>query len=205
MKASSSQDAAWLSFMTEPARYIDPARFTAFFDGSVSPALSRQLQRNQRLQHRLSSLLHAHYKLDGAIDPQTLGDADKAVALATPDGLATLAVRAGAIYWSAAIASTVLAKAVTALQQQLGEALITYAMDHRDLAAPTRRSLEPLETVGERIQADGWRCLADWCDASPPGIALRVRLKLPPGSLADQPALPLFKDKGAAIIRRAAV
>jgi hypothetical protein len=155
------------------------------------------------LQGRLSALVQTHYKLDGWIDPQTLDEVDREIALATPRDLAAIALQAGAIYWSSAIAGTVLAKAVTALQQQLGDELVSYAITHRDLSGPAQ-SLEPLESVGERIEADGWRCLAAWCDTVPPGIALRVRLKLPQGSIADQPAPPQFKDNGAAILRRAA-
>jgi hypothetical protein len=201
--ASSNPDADWQSFMREPVRYIDPARFAACFGDTVAPALSQQLRQNPRLQSRLSLLVQTHYRLESWTDPRTLEAADRVIALAMPRELAQLALRAGAIYWSAAIAGTVLAKAVTALQQQLGDEFVSYAIGQRDLAGPAQ-SLEPLDTLGTRIETDGWRCLAAWCDAAAPGIALRVRLKLPEGSIVDQPAPPEFKGKGAAIIRRAA-
>jgi hypothetical protein len=203
MAESPRPDADWLSFMTQPVRYVDAARFAACFDGTVTPALSQRMRSNPRLQDRLSALLQTRYKLDGWSDPNTLDAADRVVALAGPDELAALALRAGAIYWSASIASTVLAKAVNALQQQLGDTLVGFAIGQRDLAGPIQ-PLDPLDSVGQRIEADGWRCLAAWCDAAPPGIGARVRLKLPLGSIADQLSPAQFKSNGAAIIRRAA-
>jgi hypothetical protein len=203
MKASPPANAQWQSFMAEPALYIDPERFAAFFDGAVTLSLSEKLRENRRLQSRLSWLLRAHYQLDSGIGLETLDEADMTIALADPRVLESIALRAGAIYWSSAIAGTVLAKAVNALHQHLGEELLGYAIAERALGGPVQ-SLEPLETVGERIMDDGWRCFAEWCDATPRAIALRVRLKLPQGSIGDQPAPPEFKGKGAAIFRRAA-
>jgi YOP proteins translocation protein K (YscK) len=203
MAESPRPDADWLSFMMQPVRYVDAARFAACFDGAVAPALSQRMRSNTRLQDRLSALIQTRYKLDGWIDPHTLDAADRTVALAGPAELAALALRAGSIYWSASIAGTVLAKAVNALQQQLGDSLVGFAIGQRDLAGPIQ-SLDPLDSVGGRIGADGWRCLAAWCDAAPVGIGARVRLKLPQDSIADQPCPAQFKDNGAAIIRRAA-
>jgi hypothetical protein len=203
MAASQNPDADWQAFIKEPIRYIDAARFAACFDGAVAPAAADRLRENPRLQGRLSALVQARYGLAGWTEAETLSAADRAVALATPEELAALALRAGAIYWSSTIAGTVLARAVNALQQQLGEDLVSYAMGQRDLAGPVQ-SLEPLDDVRSRIEADGWRCLAAWCDAAPPGITSRVRLRLQQGSIADQPAPPQFKDIGPALIRRAA-
>ncbi len=201
--ATPAPDAHWRLFLKEPARHIDASRLAACFDGVVPASLSQQMLENERLRTRLSALVQTHYALDGGIDPQTLEDADRIVAMASLHQLASLVLRAGAIWWSGAIAGTVLAKAVGALQQQLGDELVSYAIGQRDLTGPMQ-SLEPLDGVGERIEADGWRCLAAWCDAAPAGLGTRVRLRLPVGTLADQPAPEAFKDKGVAIIRRAA-
>jgi hypothetical protein len=201
--AARESDADWRFFLQDAAGHIDASRLAACFDGAVPASLSQQMLENERLRTRLSALVQTQYELDGGIDPQGLDGADRIVAMAGLHDLASLVLRAGAIWWSGAIAGTVLAKAVAALQQQLGDELVSYAIGQRDLTGPAQ-SLEPLDSVGERIEADGWRCLAAWCDAAPAGLGTRVRLRLPEGTLADQPAPEAFRDKGIAIIRRAA-
>lgn len=193
----------WQNFMMEPALYIEPDRFAACFEGAFTPSLCRKLLESQRLRSRLSITVQQHYQLGPWIDPEQVDEVDRVIALAPADILPDLALRAGAVYWSSAIASTVLAKAVTVLQQQLGDELLGWAINQRDLAGPAQ-TLTPLETVGDRIEDDGWRCLAAWCASVQPGIGLRVRLKLPKDSIIDLPAPPEFAERGADIIRRAA-
>ena len=65
--------------MAEPALYIDPERFAAFFDGAVTLSLSEKLRENRRLQSRLSWLLRAHYQLDSGIGLETLDEADMTI------------------------------------------------------------------------------------------------------------------------------
>lgn len=203
MAASPEPVMDWQNFMMEPALYIEADRFAACFEGAFSPALCRKLQESQRLRSRLSAAVRQHYGLGPWIDPDSVDEVDRVIALAPADDLPDLAARAGAIYWSSVIASTVLAKAVNALHQQLGDELCGYAINQRDLAGPAQ-SLEPLDTVGDRIEDDGWRCLSAWCASVAPGIGQRVRLKLPKDSIADLPAPPEFAARGAEIIRRAA-
>jgi hypothetical protein len=203
MKASPDPALDWRSFMTEPVLYMDPARFEACFEGVFPPAVCRKMQGSARLRSRLSDVVQTHYQLDPWVDPEQMEAIDRAIALEPAQGLMDLALRAGAIYWSSAIAGAVLAKTVAALHSQLGDDLCAYAIAHRDLTGPAQR-LEPLDDVGDRIEDDGWRCLAAWCEAVPAGIGLRVRLKLPTDSIMDQPAPPEFKARGPEIIRRAA-
>lgn len=203
MMASPEPVMDWQNFMMEPALYIEPDRFAACFEGAFTPSLCRKLLESQRLRSRLSTTVQQHYQLGPWIDPEQVDEVDRVIALAPADILPDLALRAGAVYWSSAIASTVLAKAVTVLQQQLGDELLGWAINQRDLAGPAQ-TLTPLETVGDRIEDDGWRCLAAWCASVQPGIGLRVRLKLPKDSIIDLPAPPEFAERGADIIRRAA-
>jgi len=203
MKASPEAAPQWQSFMMEPILYIEPARFAACFEGAIAPSLCLKLKQSRRLQSRLSAVVRAHYTLAQWIEPDQLSDLDRAIALAPPDGLADIARRAGAIYWSAAIAGTVLAKAVAALQQQLGNDLCGYAISHRDLAGPVQ-PLEPLTEIGPRVEDDGWRCFAAWCATVPAGVGARVKLKLPQDGIADQPVPPPFMERGPTILRRAA-
>jgi hypothetical protein len=203
MMASPEPVMDWQNFMMEPALYIEPDRFAACFEDAFTPSLCRKLLESQRLRARLSTAVQRHYQLGPWIDPEQVDEVDRVIALAPADILPDLALRAGAIYWSSAIASTVLAKAVGVLQQQLGDELCGYAINQRDLAGPAQ-SLEPLETVGDRIEDDGWRCLSAWCASVQPGIGQRVRLKLPKDSIIDLPAPPAFAARGPEIIRRAA-
>jgi YOP proteins translocation protein K (YscK) len=203
MVASPEPVMDWQTFMREPALYIERDRFAACFEGAFSRSLCRKLQDSYRLRSRLSSIVQQHYQLGPWIDPEEVDEIDREIALALVHDLTALAQRAGAIYWSSTIASTVLAKAVTALHQQLGDELCSYAISQRDLAGPAQ-SLEPLETVGDRIEADGWRCLSAWCASVAPGIGLRVQLRLPKDSIIDRPAPLEFVALGPEIIRRAA-
>jgi hypothetical protein len=193
----------WQSFMMEPIRYIEPSRFHACFEGAIGPKLCERLRGSPRLQSRLSTLVRRHYQLMDWIDPDQLDDADRALVLASIPALQTVARRAGAIYWSGVIASTVLAKAVTVLHKELGAELCSFAIAQRDLSGPAQ-SLEPLDGLGLRIEADGWRCLAGWCATLPAGVGVRVRLKLPQGGVADEAPLAPFAEQGPAIVRRAA-
>jgi hypothetical protein len=203
MNASPEPDMDWQNFMMEPALYIEPARFAACFQGAFSPSLCRKLQNSSRLRGRLSAVVQQHYQLGPWIDPEQVEEIDRDIAVAPVEDLAALAQRAGAIYWSSVIAGTVLAKAVTALHQQLGDELCSYAISQRDLAGPAQ-GLDPLDTVGDRIEADGWRCLSAWCASVAPGVGKRVLLRLPKDSIVDQPAPPEIAARGPAIIRRAA-
>lgn len=203
MTSSPQAEAEWQNFVAEPVAYIDPARFADCFDGAISPALSEKLQQSQRLQSRLSAIVRGHYGLASWADPAELDNLDRAIALSPLPQLATLAKRSGAIYWSAVIANTVLAKAVAALQQHLGDELCSFAIGNRDLAGPAKLP-DPPGDIGRLVQEDGWRCFAAWCDTLPEGIGARVRLKLPKGGVSDEPVSGVIAEKGPAIMRRAA-
>jgi hypothetical protein len=203
MKAGPEPSLDWQSFMKEPAGYIAPDRFAGVFEGVLPARLCEKMLESPRLRSRLSGLLQGHFQLGQWIDADALDTVDQALVLISVDELSPIARRAGAVFWSSAIAGAVLAKAVAALQEQLGDELCSYAMNQRDLAGPGR-NLEPLDTVGDRIEADGWRCIAAWCQTLPAPVAARMKLKFPKDSIFDEPVAPEFEQRGPEIIRRVA-
>jgi hypothetical protein len=203
MSAATEPGAAWRILMAEPAQYIEAGRLARCFGDGFPVGLCERMRATPRLARRLSDIITSHYGLLPAKREDEFEAADRAVAVASAQTLSEIARRAGAIFWSATIANTVLARDVSALQSYLGEALFSFAVKHRDLAGP-EQALAPLDTMPMRITADGWRCLSAWCAAVDPAIGLRVRLKLPRlAELEASPAAP-FTASGPAIIRRAA-
>jgi len=189
--------------MAQPAVYADAERLAVCFDGELDADLCGRLKTSKRLQDRLAVIVRQHYALAAWLAPQACSDVDRAIALSTPQRLSELARRSGAIFWASAIANAILAPEVEALHQQVGEAACSFALENRDLAG-LEQSLEPRESVGQRIAEDGWRCIAAWCHAQPPAVGLRVRLKLPPAEAVDELPSPDLIEIGPAIVRRAA-
>lgn len=196
------QDTAWRSFMTEPASYAEGSRLAACFGAPVKPELGSRLLESARMRAQVSALLTARYELPAWIAPEECTEQDRAIALLSANELQALVKLAGAIYWSSAMASAVLAKEVQALHDAVSAEICATAIRHRDLAAPGF-ALGSLDTLADRIMDDGWRCLAAWCDAMPNGIGKRVRLKLPASPLLDTLATSPFVERGPEIVRRA--
>ena len=203
MNAASEPEAAWRTLMTAPAQYIDAGRLAQCFGGALPASLCERLRAAPRLTERLSSAIASHYQLPPAASEDRFDAADRLVALAAPQSLPAIAKRAGAIFWSAAIANTVLAPEVSALQSSLGEVLCSYAINQRDLTGP-EQPLAPFETLVERMTIDGWCCFVAWCNAVDPAIGARTRLKLPVLDGLDAASAEPFATIGPAIIRRAA-
>jgi hypothetical protein len=193
----------WSAFMARPATYIDRSRLSACFGAQIGNELCGRLQGAIRLQHRLSILIDQHYSLASTVASEALSELARSIALASAERLAEYALRSGAIYWAATIVGAVRAREVKAFQQELGEALCTYALTHRDLAGPSQQ-VEPLDSLGARIAEDGWRCLGAWCHAQPDGVGARVRLKLAASHALDDPPQSPFDKIGPPIVRRVA-
>lgn len=200
---ASIDEQAWRAFLEQPILYIDPERMSVCFNGHIGPDLAERLLASSRLRERLSQIVRGHYALPLGLGVYDVEDEDMAIAMATPDILVQIVPRAGAIYWAAAIANTVYAADVAALQAEIGEDLCTYALKHRDLAGP-EAAFPALDTAAERIAESGWRCLSAWCEALDPAINARVRLKLPPIDSFDGPPPAELAEIGPKIIRRAA-
>ncbi|MCR4264837.1 hypothetical protein [Nitratireductor sp. ZSWI3] len=192
-------------FLWQPSRYADPARLISCFGGAVDLETGKRLLATRRLDKRLSRLLTERFHLPPPAlqDNRSIDEADWPVACAPADRLAEIAIRAGAVYWAATLARTISGREATALREQLGAALCSLAVANKDLAGP-QQPLDPLETVRQRVEADGWVCLAAWCEAAGPVVASRVRLKLPPQNPLEAPAAPAFAEIGPLIVRRVA-
>lgn len=203
MSAVALNDGVWRGLVEDVVGIIDPERLSFCFDGRIDPQLCAELSGNGRLKDRLQRLVEAHYKLPPLPADFPGDERDAAIVSAPADTLAALVPKAGAIYWSAAIANTVLAADVAALHEQIGESLCAFAIKNRHLAGPDK--IFPLPGMAkELIQESGWRCLAAWCESLDEAVGLRVRLKLPPNPLLDEPAPPELHEIGPQIVRRAA-
>lgn len=194
-------DAGWEAFVTQPARYIEPSRLALCFDGALGPELCARLKASLRLQERLSGLVRSRYGLARDIAAEAVSDTDRSIALAAPEQLMALVRHAGAIYSADSIANTVRAADAAAIDAALGHELCVVALANRDLSGPMH-PLTPYDQLGARVMEDGLRCLGAWCKALPPGIGLRVRLKLAPDSALDDPVERPFDELGPAIMRR---
>ncbi|WP_088343480.1 MULTISPECIES: SctK family type III secretion system sorting platform protein [Rhodomicrobium] len=203
MNAAAIDEHAWRAFLEQPILYIDPERMSVCFDGHIGPDLSERLLASTRLRDRLAQIVRDHYALPLGLGVYDVEDEDMAIAMATPDILVQIVPRAGAIYWAVAIANTVYAADVAALQAEIGEDLCTYALKHRDLAGPETKFAAP-DAAAERIAESGWRCLSAWCAALDPAIGARVRLKLPPIESFDAAPPEAMAEIGPKIVRRAA-
>ena len=149
-------------------------------------------------------MAEAHYGPIEPIDRTSIGEADLAIISLSAEGITSIALRAGAIYWSGAIASTVLATKVAALNSELSEELCSYAVSHRHLSS-TEHELPAINALRQRIDMDGWQCLSAWSETLPANVAARLRLNLPPHPIFDAPPSDKYRDIGPAIVRHAAL
>ena len=130
-----------------------------------------------------------------------MSDTDRSIALASPEQLAELVRRAGAIYWANSIANTIRAADAAAIDAALGEALCVVALGNRDLSGPdaAARTLRS----ARRARDGGWLALP-WrmVQVTAAGVGLRVRLKLAPDPALDDAVKRPFDELGPAIMRR---
>ena len=190
-------------FVQLPSTYADPAWLVSCFGGAISQEAGRRLLASRRLRKRLSHLLADQHQLPAADEVQVIDEADQPIAYASAEQLSEIAMKAGAIYWAATLARTISGREAAMLRNGLGSALCTLALANKDLAGP-EQPLEPLVTIRERVEADGWRCLAAWRQAVGEPVTARLRLKLPPHSPLGEPPVAAFATIGPQIIRRLA-
>ena len=156
---STGADAGWDAFVTQPALYIEPSRLAVCFDGMVGPELCARLKASLRLEERLSGLVHSRYGLAHTIAAEDVSDTDRLIALASPEQLAELVRRAGAIYWANSIANTIRAADAAAFDAALGETLCVVALANRDLSGP----MQPLTpSRSARCARDGGWLALPW-------------------------------------------
>lgn len=190
----------WSSFMDAPSTYADPLRLVPCFGGELGPDGCARLLTVPRLSSRLSKLILRSYNLSAEALPEDRHIVD--VALSNADQLRTLALRAGAIYWSNTLAGTVLSSTVREFTSRLGDDLWMFSLQHRELGGP-EQTFSSVEEAVSRLKSDGWRCLSAWCNTQSDDIGRRVRLKLPPDAYLDAPADGDIADLGPSIVRAA--
>jgi hypothetical protein len=195
-----SEVSAWRSFILTPGRYAEPSHIRNCFNGAINAQLAAKLVACARLDDRLSSLLIAHYRLSRWLDLEACPQKDRTIALLPQAQFASIARRAGAIYWGASLATAVFGSEVAALQRQLGEDLYWFALAHRDLAGPIQ-DLRPFDALDVKFIADGWRCFEGWRRSQQRAVAERVLLKFPPEYEANAPLDRIFLQKGPEIVR----
>lgn len=170
-------------------------RIAALLQHGVSTALVGRLIHSERLQMRLAEFVSAQL---GELD--ALDGTQAAVLAMSPDAMADLAMRAGAIWHARAIARIIDGPSRRALLALLGEDRYRLALEGLDLvgldlAAPATDIDRTPETIAKSVEADGAACLAAWCEAQPPRIANRLALLRPAGSPAT-----IHKASGPVII-----
>jgi hypothetical protein len=195
--------AAWREFVTQPISYTSGSRLAACFKGSLEVGFCQQLSASPRLRDKLSAVIAAHYALPDWKENEAVDEADRAIALSSPDHIREVAHRAGAIYWAGTISGAILAHEVEVFHKHLGRDLCAFALVNRDLAGP-RQEVDASGNLGNWVMADGWRCLEAWRRSLPESIAKRILLKLEPNNLLDMPPGRTFAELGPAIVRRSA-
>lgn len=204
MTGGRDADPVWRAFLEKPVSYIHTSRLTGALNDELSAELCDSLRNCERLQGRLSAVIAGRAALPDLAPTDIVDPQDRSIAVASADELAAIISHAGAVCWAGAMAGAVRGQHVAALEGALGAELCRFAVKHRELAGPAQ-PLEPYETLRERVMADGWRCYEAWCDAVPPAIGARARLKSPAGRDESGRGDPFFAKVGPAIVRRAAM
>jgi hypothetical protein len=203
MTAPNLEEEVWRVFCQDFVPSVDPERLSVCFGRAIGPGLCAELRASPRLKDRLETALSRTYSLPPVPAHFPGEEEDAAIAMLPAGAFMEAMPRAGAIYWAAAIANTVLAPHVAALRAAIGDELCGLAVRNRDLAGPSR-SFPSLENVSGEIAESGKRCFSAWCDALDPGIGVRVRLKLAPDEIIDASPPPEYAGLGPMIFRRAA-
>lgn len=202
-EAEAGMGAAWQTFINEPASYVDDGRLSAALGGEIGPELAQRLRGCERIGARLSALIVQRQGLSGDVRADGIAAEDRKIAVALPDELLEIVLRAGAILWSSAIANAVRGREAAAVDAAIGADIRSFAIAHR-APGSVDKVLEPFDTLRDRILIDGWRCYAGWCEAMPVNIGQRARLKMPADDDAAAEPAGLYTEVGPAVIRLAA-
>ncbi|MGN8544713.1 nodulation protein NolU [Bradyrhizobium sp. C9] len=158
---------------------IHPSRFAACFDPLLSPATLLRLQQCFRLQPRLAALLVGHeVDLSGAgwnEDPLLGHDPRRAALLA------------GGLWHARSVLKLVSKHDLSILIKTIGAEAHAFAIRHLSSAVATTPIADP-EHLLRQIEHDGHACLGAWLDEAPALDRIRVLLRLPVGTAAENPA-----------------
>ncbi|UFW92088.1 nodulation protein NolU (plasmid) [Bradyrhizobium barranii] len=165
--------------LREVAASIDQSRFAARLDPLLSlPTLGR-LQRSVRLQGRLVELLlGSEVDVSGADwneDPLLGHDPRRA------------ALIAGSIWHARSVLKLVSRHDLSILVEMIGAEAHAFGVRHLSSAVATTPILNP-EQLSRQIEYDGHACLGAWLQEASSLDRIRVLLRLPVGTAAENPA-----------------
>jgi len=155
-------------FVYAPAQGADPARLGALFEGE--PLDADDAFANQMVRERLG-LGDAE-----AFDPN---DPVHRAALLPPEGLACLAWRLGLACGASRLRRLIRREDLTELGTAMSEGDWLVVVNEHASPGSDILASSSVEALPETCRRIGWRLLAAACDALPPDIGKRLRLKLP--------------------------
>ncbi|VIO69183.1 Nodulation protein NolU [Bradyrhizobium ivorense] len=158
---------------------IHPSRFAACLDPLLSHATLLRLQQSFRLQPRLAALLVGH-----EVDVSGAGWNEDPLLGHDPRRAALLA---GSIWHARSVLTLVSKHDLSILVKMIGAEAHAFAIRHLSSAVATSTIADP-EHLLRQIEHDGHACLGAWLDEAPALDRIRVLLRLPVGTAAENPA-----------------
>ncbi|RXH38131.1 nodulation protein NolU [Bradyrhizobium nanningense] len=164
--------------LCELAASADPSRIAECLDLLLSPSTLGRLQQSARLQPRLAELLLGNEVEVGSAnwheDP-LLGYDPRRVALL-----------AGSIWHARSILKLVSRHDLSILVEMIGAEAHAFAIRNLSSAVATNSIVDP-EQLSRQIAYDGHACLGAWLEKASSLDRIRVILRLPVGTAADNP------------------
>ncbi|WOH64321.1 nodulation protein NolU [Bradyrhizobium sp. BWA-3-5] len=158
---------------------IHASRFAARLDPLLSPPTLLRLQQSSRLQPRLAELL-----IGSEADLSEAGWNDDLVLAHNPRRAALLA---GSIWHARSMLKLVSKHDLSLLVEIIGAEAHAFGIRHLSSAVATTSIVDP-EQLSREIEHDGHACLGAWLNEASALDRIRVLLRLPVGTAADNPA-----------------
>ncbi|KYK44252.1 nodulation protein NolU [Bradyrhizobium liaoningense] len=165
--------------LRELAASVDPSRFAGRLDPLLLPSTLARLQQSARLQPRLAELLLGSEVEMGSAewneDPLLGHDPRRAALLA------------GSIWHARSILKLVSKCDLPILIELIGAEAHAFAVRHLSSAVATTPIVDP-EQLSRQIEYDGHASLGAWLEEASALDRIRVILRLPIGTAAENPA-----------------
>ncbi|WGD51292.1 nodulation protein NolU [Bradyrhizobium sp. CB1650] len=165
--------------LRELAASVDSSRFAGLLDPLLSPSTLVRLQQSARLQPRLAELLLGSEVKVGSADwneDPLLGHEPRRAALL-----------AGSMWHARSILKLVSRHDLSVLVEMIGAEAHAFAVRHLSSAVATTPIVDP-EQLARQIEYDGHACLGAWLEEASSLDRIRVLLRLPIGTAAENPA-----------------
>lgn len=162
----------------------------------LAPATLARLQAHPRLAHSLGALVAERQGLPPCA-ASDFGGRTARLALRPAHQLAAIARLCAATWHANAMRACIGKQDVARLVSLVGEQARAFALRNADLAGAPAGLWEG-GALGAAIEASAGPCLKVWCDGLPPGVAGRLRLKMPAEAVDALPgAWPAASDRPA--------